>query len=148
MKKALSLLLIFLLCMAMTACSKDKEPNEPKEVVNPVNVTISIVDSENDELVVEDFTPIENASFIVEEGTNVLEATQLYCVANDIDFTLNSANEYVTSMMGVGEKDIESTTGWTFNVNGESPVVSANEVVVNEGDEICWEFIDFTTYSW
>ena len=96
----------------------------------------------------EGFTPVENAPFSVEEGTNVLDATQIYCVSNDIDIEIGGSGDYVTSLMGVSEKDMADTTGWIFKVNGESGSLGADEEILEEGDEISWEFVDFSTYSW
>lgn len=147
MKKLLSLILIFILCFTFASCTQ-KKAEVPENIVNPVNVTISITDSDGDEVVAENFTPVEKTQFIVEEGTNVLDATQIFCISNDIDFEIGSSGDYITSLNGLSEKDIESTTGWIFKVNGESGNLSAKDKILEEGDEISWEFVDFTTYSW
>lgn len=148
MKKILSLILILMLCLAMVSCAKEDAVEVPENVVNPINVTISIVDSPDDEVEAENFTPVEKTSFIVEEGTNVLEATQIFCVSQNIDIEIGSSGDYITSLNGLSEKDIESTTGWIFKVNGEMGNSSAKDEVLVEGDEISWEFVDFATFSW
>lgn len=148
MKKLLSALLIFILCFAMTSCGKKEEPKAPEEIVNPINISISISDSKNDDVTVEDFEAIEKTEFTVEEDTNVLDATQLFCVSNEIPIELDSAGTYIVSMAGAGEKDIETTTGWVYTVNGEQLNVGANEKILKDGDEISWEFVDFSTYQW
>ena len=51
-------------------------------------------------------------------------------------------------MSGAGEKDVETTTGWVYKINGEDVSVGANEKILEDGDEISWEFIDFTSYGW
>lgn len=148
MKKLLSLIMILALCFTMASCAKEAEPEVPENVVNPINVSISILDNPNDEVTVDGFTPVEKTEFTVEEGTNVLDATHLFCVSNDISIEIDSAGSYIVSMAGAGEKDEEATTGWIFKVNGESGNLGAKEEVLEDGDEISWEFIDFTSYSW
>lgn len=148
MKKFLSILCILILSFSLFACSEKKKETDPKDIVNPINVTISFSDSEKDQVEAEDFEPIEETEFIVEEGTSVLDATQIYCLANDLEINIDSAGSYIKSMLGLGEGDLASTTGWIYTVNGEAVSVGAGEQILNDGDKIAWEFVDFSTYQW
>ena len=85
---------------------------------------------------------------IAEEGSTVLEATELYCVSHDMTITIEKKGSYVTEINGFTQGDYTDTTGWVFTVNGEMPDVGAGEITVEEGDEIVWSFIDFSTYPW
>jgi hypothetical protein len=146
MKKFLSLLLIGVLSLAIFGCSsKDTTVEVQEDYANPISVTISIVDSDEDELTVENFTPIENAEFTVEDGTSVLDATQVYCVSNDIPYTLDSTGNYFTSINGLTEKEITAETGWIYKINGNEPTKGAKDVNLVNGDKISWEFIDFAS---
>src|SRR5699024_7136756 len=109
---------------------------------------ISFSDSENDDVEAADFEAIEETEFTVEEGTSVLEATQIFCVANELDITIDSAGGYITGMLGLNEGDYADTTGWIYTINGESVSVGADEQILQEGDKIAWEFVDFSTYTW
>lgn len=148
MKKFLSLLCILILSFALFSCSEKKSETDPSEIANPINVTISFADSEKDQVEAEDFEPVEETEFIVEEGASVLEATQIYCVANELDIEIDAAGGYIKSMLGLGEGDLASTTGWVYTVNGESVSVGADKQILKDGDKIAWEFVDFTTYTW
>lgn len=149
MKKLLSLILIFVLCMAVTACNEGDPQEAADELsVSSINVSISIIDGDGDDITAEDFTPVEEAPFTVEEGTNVLDATQIYCVSNDIPFEIGPSGDYITSLNGLTEKDYSDSTGWIFKVNGESGSLGADEEILENGDKISWEFIDFSNYSW
>ena len=110
-------------------------------------MTISFSDSENDQVEVENFEPIENAEFIVEEGTSVLEATQIYCVANELDIEIDSAGGYITGLLGISDGDYSDNTGWVYTINGETVMVGADEQILKDGDKISWEFVDFSTYQ-
>ena len=151
MKKFLSLTLIFVLCLALAACTQDDTPQtglSDETTANLIDVSISIANKAGDVAAAEDFAAVEDAEFSVEEGTNVLDATQIYCVSNDLSIELGGSGDYVTSIGGLTEKDGADTTGWIFMVNGEAGSLGADEVVLEEDDKISWEFVDFATYSW
>ena len=42
MKKLLSLILTFALCLAMASCTQETEPKVPENIVNPIGVSISL----------------------------------------------------------------------------------------------------------
>ena len=147
MKKIFSAIMILILCISMASCGAKKVPVSADDIINPVNVSISISDSSKDQLTGDGVKSVEKTEFIVEEGTNVLDATQLFCIANDIDFTVGPSGDYISSLNGLKEKDLEDTTGWIFLLNGEMGNKSAKDEVLEEGDEISWEFVDFTTFS-
>lgn len=147
-KKVLNLILVLLLAFTLVSCGNSSgEAPADEPVVNPVNLTmelfIGLEDAEND-----GFESIPPSSFIAEEGSTVLEATELFCVSNDISITIDTDKSYVTEIGGLTEKDYAETTGWIFKVNGEIPSVPADQVIIAENDEIRWEFVDFATYSW
>ena len=147
MKKFLSLICVFVLSLALFSCSEKKDDDDSSEITNPINVTISFSDSENDQVEVENFEPIENAEFIVEEGTSVLEATQIYCVANELDIEIDSAGGYITGLLGISDGDYSDNTGWVYTINGETVMVGADEQILKDGDKSSWEFGDFSTYQ-
>ena len=147
MKKFLSLICVFVLSLALFSCSEKKDDDDSSEITNPINVTISFSDSKNDQVEVENFEPIENAEFIVEEGTSVLEATQIYCVANELDIEIDSAGGYITGLLGISDGDYSDNTGWVYTINGETVMVGADEQILKDGDKISWEFVDFSTYQ-
>ncbi len=147
MKKFLSLICVFVLSLALFSCSEKKDDDDSSEITNPINVTISFSDSENDQVEVENFEPIENAEFIVEEGTSVLEATQIYCVANELDIEIDSAGGYITGLLGISDGDYSDNTGWVYTINGETVMVGADEQILKDGDKISWEFVTFLLIS-
>ncbi len=145
MKKLLSLGLILILCFAFAACGNNEEIPDPSDIVNPITLHISIIDNDLDDVVPEDFTPVENVEFVAEEGSSALEATQVYCVSEELGYELSADGTYFTSIAGVEASD---TVGWTFTVNGETPLVGAGEIEVKDGDTIVWEYIDYSNMSW
>lgn len=147
MKRFFTILLTLTLLFTLAACSTQDAADSPDPVVNPTNLTFSLTDgTENPD--VEGFTAIEEDPFIAEEGSTVLEATELYCMSHDMSITIEKNGSYVTEINGFAQGDYSDTTGWIFTVNGELPDVGAGEITIEEGDKIVWSFIDFSTYEW
>lgn len=146
MKKILSVLCVLILIFTTAACSSQPEVDDTP-VVNPVNLSFSLLDGDDD-LELDDFEKIENDPFIAEEGSTVLEATQLYCMSHDISISVDSSKGYVTEIAGLSEGDYNNQTGWVFTVNGEMGMLAADEQIVEENDKITWEFIDFSAIAW
>ena len=146
MKKILSVLCVLILIFTTAACSSQPEVDDTP-VVNPVNLSFSLLDGDDD-LELEDFEKIENDPFIAEEGSTVLEATQLYCMSHDISISVDSSKGYVTEIAGLSEGNYNNQTGWVFTVNGEMGMLAADEQIVEENDKIAWEFIDFSAIAW
>ena len=86
--------------------------------------------------------------FIDEEESTVFEATQVFCLNNNLDYQLSADGTYLQSLLGLTEGDFTGTTGWIYEVNGEEVMVPATEYVLEEGDVISWEFIDYSALGW
>ena len=75
------------------------------------------------------------------DGDNVLTATQ----GSTLEVAVATSGDYITTIDGLAAT---ATGGWVFTVNGESPVVGADQIPVEDGDEIIWIYVaDWTTYS-
>ena len=143
MKKLVSLFLTLILLFTLTSCTKENAEEDNTPIVNPVNLSMEIAigleDAQED-----GFENIGPKDFIAEEGSTVLEATQLYCMANNISISLDKDMGYITEINGLTEKDYTEMTGWVFTVNGEMPSVGADQLEIQEGDQIRWEFLSFS----
>lgn len=131
MKKVLVLMMALIMVMATTACSI--EPSDDGSDAAMINVAIEIDYPDDSEL--EDV----QASMIVEEGTTAME--QLYSYANDnnIEVVLDESSPtiYVTSINGVEQT---ADAGWVYEVNDEMTMDAADELILEEGTKISWEF--------
>ncbi len=145
MKKFLILVMLSLFCFSAASCGEKDQTVTESEIVNPVDVYISISDNPDDEFSPEDFVPVGKTLFTVEEGTNVLDATQIFCISNDIDIQLDENGTTVASMSGAGSSDVaDNAAGWVFKVNNEPQEAAADQIILKEGDEISWEFVDLS----
>lgn len=99
-------------------------------------------------MTVDGFQAVEKTEFTVEEGTTSLTPLSYFVSPTIFPSSWTRPGTYIASMAGAGEKDVETTTGWVYKINGEDVSVGANEKILEDGDEISWEFIDFTSYGW
>lgn len=150
MKKLFTLFLSTVLILAFTGCnnSKTDQQIDSSSIINPINLTFSLLDADGDELTLDDFTPIKDEALIAEEGSSVLEATQLFCMSHDLSITVDRDKGYVTEIDGLTAGDYSDQTGWIFLVNGELGNMTAEEQILEDGDSITWEFVDAATYPW
>lgn len=150
MKKLYTLFLSTVLILAFTGCNNSKADQQidQSSIINPINLTFSLLDADGDELTLDDFTPIKDEALIAEEGSSVLEATQLFCMSHDLSITVDRDKGYVTEIDGLTAGDYSDQTGWIFLVNGELGNMTAEEQILKDGDSITWEFVDAATYPW
>lgn len=146
MKKIISIICITVLLLGLAACGQTPA-EEDTPIVNPTNLTFSLVDGD-DNIDIDDFPEVKEDAFIAEEGSTVLEATQLYCMSHDISISVDTSKGYVTEIAGLTEGDFSEMTGWVFTVNGEMGTLGANQQIIEEGDKIVWEFVDFSAVAW
>ncbi len=147
MKKLLSLVLILVVCFTFAACGNgDNTVTDPENIVNPITVYMTI--ETDDSVDADDFEGFDEAKFIVEEGSNVLDATQVFCVGNGLKYELSKDGTYFTTLAGVSEGDYAATTGWVYELNDESLMVPSGECEIKDGDEITWKFVDYSSYEW
>ena len=139
MKKLLSVFLIFILCFALGACAAPSDDGL-EEIENPMTVYISFTDSPDDDLEVKGLKAIEKTEFYAEEGSSVFEATQVFCINNNLDYQLSADGTYLNSLLGFTEGDFDKMAGWLYTVNGEMAMVSASDYILEEGDVIAWTF--------
>ena len=157
--KILAAATVVALAASAAACS-DKTEDEPAE--NTIEVSISIDFPEGSG--VEDIT---DQTFLVEEGTTVLDALQIYCNVNEIPVNVETTAAAVYGINGVnnseagdagsedGEAPAEQANGeesgetavegsaaitgsWHYSVNGEEGTAAENEVKLADGDSIIW----------
>ena len=73
---------------------------------------------------------------------NALHALDVASVAGEFHYALTASSfgDYVSQ---VGKYAAAGNTGWVFKVNGVSPPVGADQVVLKDGDSVLWYFATF-----
>lgn len=160
LKKILAGAAVVALAAAAAACS-DKTAEEP--IQDPIEVSISIDFPEG--AGVED---ISEQTFLVEDGTTVLDALQIYCNVNDIPVNVETTAASVYGINGVNNSDASSENAgeaadaedtditadgegegegasnpavngsWHYSINGEEGTGAESEVKLSDGDSIIW----------
>ncbi len=142
MKKVLALMLALIMVLAMTACSSI-EPSDDGSDAKLINVKIEIdyPDVDDEDLEKAEKEDIE-AAMTVEEGTSVIDMLYSYADANGIEVLLDESSPslYVTSIDGVEQS---SDAGWVYMINDEMVMDAADELIVEEGMEVTWEYMSW-----
>ena len=78
----------------------------------------------------------------VVEATNALEALEAASRAGEFYYRVQTSafGPYVDQ---IARYPAASTTGWVFKVNGVSPPVGADKVVLKDGDRVLWYWATF-----
>ena len=73
---------------------------------------------------------------------NALQALDAASVAGEFHYALTSSSfgDYVSQ---IGKYPASGTAGWVFKVNGVSPPVGADQVVLKDGDVVLWYYATF-----
>lgn len=142
MKKVLALILALIMVLAMTACSSI-EPSDDGSDANLINVKIEIdyPDVDDEDLEKAEKEDIE-AAMTVEEGTSVIDMLYSYADANGIEVLLDESSPslYVTSIDGVEQSN---DAGWVYMINDEMVMDAADQLIVEEGMEVTWEYMSW-----
>ena len=148
MKKILALMAALIMVLAMTACSSI-EPSDDGSDAEMINVAIEIDypdvdddadDTDSDELPAGSAEKQDiEAKMTVEEGTSAIDMLYSYADANGIDVVLDESSPtiYVISIDGVEQTN---DAGWVYEVNDEMTMDAADELIVEEGMKITWEY--------
>ncbi len=73
---------------------------------------------------------------------NALQALDVASVAGEFHYALTTSSfgDYVSQ---IGKYAAAENTGWAFKVNGVSPPVGADKVVLKDGDVVLWYYATF-----
>jgi len=76
------------------------------------------------------------------QADNALQALDAASTAGEFHYavTASSFGDYVSQ---IGKYAAAETTGWVFKVNGVSPPVGADKVVLRNGDVVLWYYATF-----
>jgi hypothetical protein len=73
---------------------------------------------------------------------NALQALDLASTAGEFHYALTTAS-FGVYVSQIGKYQAEGTAGWAFKVNGVSPPVGADKVVLKDGDVVLWYYAAF-----
>lgn len=76
------------------------------------------------------------------QADNVLQALDVASVAGEFYYGLTTA-PFGTYVSQIAKYAAAGNTGWAFKVNGVSPPVGADKVVLKDGDVVLWYYAAF-----
>ncbi len=151
MKKVISLILIFSVCVFSFACvietpqqHYDSLPEgEPTGRFAEISVNCSSVFSHLTDLKagIKDILPpdgviLAKKKYEIRKGDTLLKFLADALKNEKLLYAVNSG--YLVSINNLGEKDCGSTSGWIFFLNGKMPSFGASSYLVKENDVIEW----------
>ena len=78
------------------------------------------------------------------EGESVFDVLQRVCCDNGIQMDASWSGKYgsayVEGIANIYEKDVGSTSGWMYKVNGCFPNYGCSSYTLSQGDVICWVY--------
>jgi hypothetical protein len=135
MKKIIALMLALIMVLAMTACN-NIEPSDDGSDAKMINVAIEIDypdDAEKKDV---------EANLTVEEGTSAIDMLYSYADANNMEVVLDESSPtiYVISIDGVEQSN---DAGWVYEIDDEMTMDAADEIILEEGMKITWEYMSW-----
>lgn len=122
-KAIIALIVSVSFCLCIAGCGSE---NNGGAVVG--TCTVSVQDQ------------IQEGEYEISEGDTVYDILMKTELAVSAEDTGNGLS--VEAIEGVANGDKGKTSGWLFTVNGEMPMDYCDNIEVNDGDEIVWEFAE------
>lgn len=154
MKKILSVLLAFLMCMLLFGCGKTDAPKpqqsapsdsaEKTEIKCTVQIECkSILENlksfkGDSSKLPQDGVILVETEITAENGATACDVLKAACEKAGIELDVQDSQygKYVNAVSGIGSGDCGGYSGWLYSVNGESPNTGIGEYVLNSGDKL------------
>lgn len=120
--------------LALTGCGSGKDDDAPD--VETFDISVSIDFPVKSELL--DQT---DETFKIEEGSTVLEVTEVYCSVNNIPLTVETTKGMVYGIEDVYNGDFYKNRQWRYKVNGKLCADPPGEKYLRAGDKLEWYFV-------
>ncbi len=143
MMKVIKVLLCLMTAVALTAavfgCTKtetvkDKTVNTTQQESETIAVKVIIDGSKGEDKAISAEAQLEMTS-----GSTAYDALKQLCDSKGYEITGDSS--YVKSIGGLGEGSLGSVPcGWMFIIDGNYPTKAADQMILENGNEVVWEF--------
>lgn len=120
----------------LSGCSSDQQKSN-SEQEEQISVMLTIDTSAVDDPIV------YSEKLTLSAGSTVADA--LTATGLSVNSTTGAYGTYISAIGGLAEKDHGDMSGWTFTVNDEMAMETAETFVVNNEDRITWEYV--TTFE-
>ena len=127
------------------------EPPAGKELTCTISISCSTILSNMDkceeskkEWVPDNGVILSATTVTFTEGESVYDVLQRVCRDNGIQMESSRSPEYnsayVEGIANIYEKNVGSTSGWMYKVNGWFPNYGCSSYTLSQGDVVCWEY--------
>ena len=141
---------VLMLCMliCLSGCGK-KEKEEQLEVTISIDCNVILdnyddLNKEKTEFVPEDGWILKDTKVKVSKGASVFDVLKKVCKDNKIQIESSTSpvykSVYVEGINQLYEFDCGPSSGWLYKVNGEFPNYGCSAYMVEDGDNIDWEY--------
>ena len=137
MKKSTVIMLVILAVVLLLLCALAVSQRFVKTDVDATNtVTVSAVHENGKVLLPPTQVPLP-------DGANVLEALSIAAKEEGVPVALSGTkpNRYVEGIGGLFTADEGPFSGWIYYVNGEAPLVGADQLEIQDGDHYRFFYI-------
>lgn len=133
MNKFYSVFLAFFLAVGVLAgCGATEEKSQAntsqEEAVQEISVSLQLSKNNGEEV-------IADKELTVEKGLTLMEVLKN-------NFEVEEKDGFINGIEGISSNEAEKMA-WMFTINGEQAMVGANEYVLEDGDEIVFDY-----HSW
>ena len=127
------------------------EPPASKDLTCTISISCSTILSNMDqckepkkEYVPDNGVILSTTTVTFTEGESVYDVLQRVCRDNGIQMESSRSPEYnsayVEGIANIYEKNVGSTSGWMYKVNGWFPNYGCSRYQLKDGDVVCWEY--------
>ena len=127
------------------------EPPTSKDLTCTISISCSTILSNMDqckepkkEYVPDNGVILSTTTVTFTEGESVFDVLQRVCCDNGIQMDASWSGKYgsayVEGIANIYEKDVGSTSGWMYKVNGCFPNYGCSSYTLSQGDVICWVY--------
>lgn len=93
------------------------------------------------ELLPEDGQLLQATEVTVPEGSTLLEALQAAAKEAKLSVVTSGSPAFVDSIGGLANGDVGDVSGWTYTLNEEFVLESADEQTVAQDDQVLWSYV-------
>ena len=125
------------------------EPPTSKDLTCTISISCSTILSNMDqckeskkEYVPDNGVILSATTVTFTEGGSVFDVLERVCRDNGIQMeaSVSKYGTYVEGIANIYEKDVGSTSGWMYKVNGCFPNYGCSSYTLSQGDVICWVY--------
>lgn len=151
-RRPCALLLCVAALLTLTCCGDPAASQEEAQSTCTLSISCAAVldcmdqlEPEKAESIPSDGAILPPTTVTFTEGETAFQLLQRYCreAGIQMEFAETPAYDsvYIEGIANLYNADCGELSGWTYQVNGESPNYGADQAVLQDGDTVTWEYV-------